>query len=52
MDDAFLMDTSSSAAINKRESKMQLTAHIEKISQNFERKLFSTGRRLNLKKYF
>ena len=52
MEDTSLMATSDSPATNSTLAEVKLTAHMEKIAQDFERKLFSTGGRLNLKKFF
>ena len=52
VDDTSLMATSDSPATNSPLAEVTLTAHMSKIAQNFERKLFSTVGRLNLKKCF
>ena len=49
IDDTALMATSNSHATNSTAAEVKLTAHVENITQYFERKLFSTGGRLNLK---
>ena len=52
VDDTSLMATSDSHVTNSTAAEVKLTAHMENIAQDFERKLFSTGGRLNLKKCF
>ena len=50
VDDTSLMKTATTEEYNNRASVLQLTTEMEEIAQNFERKLFSTGGSLNLKK--
>ena len=52
VDDTSLMATFDSLAANSTVAEVKLTAHTEKIAQDFKWKLFSTGGRLNLKKCF
>ena len=52
VDDTSLMKTATEEDFNSAASALQLTKEMEAISQNFERKLFSTGGSLNLKKCF
>ena len=47
-----LMKTVTEEEFNSKASALQLTKEMEEISQNFERKIFSTGGILNLKKWF
>ena len=43
VDETFIMKTLDSSAINNQQQVLQITAAMEEIAQNFERKLFSTG---------
>jgi len=52
VDDTSLMATSAIPATNSPLEEVKLTAHMETMAQDFERKLYSTGGRLNLKKCF
>ena len=52
VDDISMMKTSDSLATNNQQPFIQTTVEMEEIAQNFERKLFSTGGSLNLKKCF
>ena len=47
-----MIQTATAEEYNNMASVIKLTREIEEISQNFERKLFSTGGSLNLKKCF
>ena len=52
VDDTSLLKTSNSPATNDNAPLGTITKEMEEISQNFERKLYSTGGALNLKKCF
>jgi len=52
VDDTSLLKTSNSPATNDNAPIGTITREMEAIAQNFERKLFSTGGALNLKKCF
>ena len=47
-----LITTSNSPPTNDTEAAIKLTTHMKTVAQDFERKLFNTGGRLNLKKCF